>query len=156
MSTEIRPAVGAEAKLLTSLALRSKAVWGYTPEFMRACREELTVTPEKMADDRFHYFVCATEQELKGFYALARLDEQTYELEALFVEPDQFGSGIGRALMSHAQGVATSLGARKLIIQGDPNAEHFYQAMGAVKTGDKESASIPGRFLPLFELVLQE
>lgn len=37
-----------------------------------------------------------------------------------------------------------------MIIQDDPNAEAFYLAAGGVRTGDRESDSIPGRFLPLF------
>jgi len=41
-----------------------------------------------------------------------------------------------------------------MIIQGDPNAEGFYRAMGAERIGEQESHSIPGRMLPLFSLSL--
>jgi hypothetical protein len=47
------------------------------------------------------------------------------------------------------------MGATKLIIQGDPNAERFYIAAGGVRTGTRESASIPGRFLPTFAIDLR-
>lgn len=47
------------------------------------------------------------------------------------------------------------LGATKLIIQGDPNAERFYLAAGAVLTGTRESGSIPGRYLPTFAINLR-
>jgi hypothetical protein len=39
----LRPARPEEATLLTGLCLRSKAVWGYSDEFMRACRSKLTL-----------------------------------------------------------------------------------------------------------------
>ena len=37
-------------------------------------------------------------------------------------------------------------------IESDPNAEQFYRAMGALRTGTVESGAIPGRELPLMEL----
>ncbi len=72
-----------------------------------------------------------------------------FELEALFVEPVHIGSGIGRALITHAKNFIAESGGSTLIIQGDPNAERFYRAVGAQLIGKKESASIPGRFLPM-------
>jgi hypothetical protein len=36
------------------------------------------------------------------------------------------------------------------VIQGDPNAAEFYQRCGARKIGERPSASIPGRVLPLY------
>lgn len=41
----IRPARDTELDALTALVLRSKAHWGYSDEFMRACAAELTVSP---------------------------------------------------------------------------------------------------------------
>jgi len=34
--------------LLSNLAFRSKAHWGYSDEFMAACRDELTYSSEKI------------------------------------------------------------------------------------------------------------
>ena len=42
----IRAARSDEAGLLSEIAFRSKAYWGYSEEFMVSCREELTVTAE--------------------------------------------------------------------------------------------------------------
>ena len=134
--------------------MRSKAYWGYSAEFMEACREELSVSPEKMESSRFHYAVAERQGEIVGYYALERLSAVTFELEALFVEPAHIGSGVGRALVTHAKGYAAAADGRVLIIQGDPNAANFYQAAGGVLTGKRESASIPGRFLPIFEIDL--
>jgi len=77
-----------------------------------------------------------------------------WRLGHLFVEPEEIGRGHGRALLSHARDEARRRGYRVLVIQGDPNAARFYEACGARRVGEKGSASIPGRLLPLFELDL--
>jgi hypothetical protein len=46
------------------------------------------------------------------------------------------------------------MGAKQLIVQSDPYAEHFYVAAGGVVTGTRESASIPGRYLPTLAIEL--
>ena len=144
-----------EAQALSDLAMRSKAHWGYPADFMEACREELTVSPEAIAAERFVYRVAEVENALVGFYCLERLSRAGVELDALFVEPACIGSGTGGRLLRHALRAAVGLGARSLFVQSDPGAEAFYVAMGAERIGSSPSASIPGRELPLlrFELV---
>lgn len=151
---EIRYAAPHEALVLTNLAMRSKAYWGYTAEFMAACRDELQVSPEKIECGQCHYRIAEISGKIIGFYALEQLSGFECELDALFVEPMYIGTGVGRALICNAKSLAVSLGAHKLIIQGDPNAEQFYVKMGAKRTGNKESFSLPGRFLPTFEILL--
>ena len=56
--------------------------------------------------------------------------------------------------MESAKQEARGLGAECLIVQGDPNAESFYRAAGGICTGQSESGSVPGRFLPLFRIDL--
>lgn len=46
------------------------------------------------------------------------------------------------------------LGADRLSIQADPNAERFYLAAGARRTGATESSSIAGRMLPTLDIDL--
>lgn len=143
-----------EASVLSNLALRSKAYWGYSAKFMAACENELLVTENKLASDKFQYMVAERKGKVIGYYALEKMSEPEFELDALFVEPDCIGSGIGRALLSHAKKAAANLGGVNLTIQGDPNAQKFYIAAGGVLTGERESASIPGRFLPTFIISL--
>ena len=145
-----RPARVVEAQLLSELALRSKGHWGYSPEFLEACRAELSYGEEQLLSERMRFFVLDSARRIVGFYALARESATEFELEALFVEPACIGRGFGRLLIEHAKSVASSMGGTKLVIQGDPNAERFYVAAGGVLTGTRESGSIPGRFLPTF------
>ena len=139
---------------MSELALRSKAYWGYSDEFMSACENELRITPDKLDNDKFLYMVAESEGKQLGYYALEIISESEYELDALFVDPEHIGSGIGRELLSHAKQTAAKLGGTTLIVQSDPNARNFYQTAGGVLAGMTESASIPGRFLPTFSISL--
>ena len=105
----IRPAAARESERLTGLAIRSKAHWGYSPEFMRACRAELSVSPEAITHPRFEYLVAESGGGIVGFCALARLSVEEYELEALFVEPPHIGRGVGPALIEAAQGACAGV-----------------------------------------------
>ena len=153
-TTIIRAAAAHEAAEISSLAIRSKAYWGYTKEFMETCREELTVTSDEIDSPSLHYVVAECGAKIVGFYGIEHLADSEYELEALFVEPEHIGTGIGRSLMNHAKKTAKEMGGRTLVIQGDPNAEKFYRAAGGELISKRESYSIPGRFLPVFAIDL--
>ncbi|MEM8816696.1 MAG: GNAT family N-acetyltransferase [Pseudomonadota bacterium] len=154
-TVKIRPATVEDAPALSGLALRSKAHWGYSEEFLEACREELTVDPAKVADGSYACFLAADGSTICGFYAFEATSPPEYELEALFVEPQHIGRGVGRRLVEHAIAEIRKRHGEALIIQGDPNAEGFYTSVGAHKTGSRESGSVPGRYLPLFRLQVQ-
>ncbi len=121
---------------------------------MRACREELTVSEEKLTSEHFTYRVIGTDDGIQGFYALERISSEVVELEALFVVPEAIGTGLGKALMHHAIDTACSSGFDRLLIQSDPHADDFYSAQGCIVSGRKESESIPGRYLTVFQYKL--
>jgi GNAT superfamily N-acetyltransferase len=151
-AARIRRARSDEAERLSRLAFRSKAHWGYSPEFMEACRRELTLSAPYL--EEHDAFVLEAEDGVVGFYTLERISDRDVELGHLFVEPAAIGRGHGRALIEHAVEQARRLGFAVLVIQGDPNAEPFYLRAGARAVGRRQSASIAGRELPLFELSL--
>lgn len=151
-ATHIRAAQADDAALLSGLAMRSKAHWGYSAEFMEACREELTYSALHFADSTTDFFVAETAGAVAGFCAVQDLGNAHFELDSLFVEPSNIGNGVGRALLHHATQVVAQRGGTSLLIQGDPHARGFYIAAGAQPVGSRESGSIPGRFLPLFEI----
>ena len=139
--------------MLSDLAIRSKASWGYAPDMVDAFRGELTVDPAAVAD--WHIHVAEQEGALAGFYALSvRPDGVTGEIELMFVDPARMRLGIGRALWNHLTATARSIGLTRILIDADPYAEPFYRAMGAERTGEAPSASIPGRTLPRLEVTL--
>lgn len=147
----LREAEASEASDLTELCLRSKAVWGYSSDFLRACVEELTITPEMMNPERL---MVATDQDRAVGLVQIEMHGQTCSLEKLFVDSDVLRSGIGRTMYDWARTTAKRLGAEVLVIDADPEAAAFYRRMGAVDAGSAPSASIPGRRLPRLNALL--
>ncbi|MFD7453766.1 GNAT family N-acetyltransferase [Kitasatospora sp. NPDC059827] len=147
----IRPARPDEAELLTAIALRAKAYWGYDEAFMAACREELTL--DAAAVERASTLLAEEGGRVVGFAALTGAPPSG-ELDLLYVEPDRIGRGVGRALFEEVRDRARAVGLRRFTVDADPNAEPFYLAMGAVRIGSTPSGSVPGRELPLLEVEL--
>lgn len=146
----IRAARTDEAAILSELALRSKAYWGYDAAAMATCRDELTVSASALAGTS----VAEQGGRILGFVIVAG-SPPSGALDMLFVEPDAIGKGVGRALFGHATATAAERGFRRLTIEADPHAEPFYLAMGATRIGTVPSGSLPGRFLPLLAVALR-
>lgn len=154
MSAIVRAAQPAEAAALSGLVLRSKAYWGYDDAFLAACTDELGVRPAALADPAQVWRVAEDDGRVIGLYGMTPINQDDAEMDALFVEPDAIGTGVGRQLIEDAIREARQRDYDRIVIQGDPNAEGFYLAIGAKRAGERESGSIPGRFLPLFEIDL--
>ncbi|MFD2169773.1 GNAT family N-acetyltransferase [Tumebacillus lipolyticus] len=148
LQLNIRKARLEEASQLSDLSFRSKAHWGYSEEFMEACRQDLTITPAYLSE--VHVFVAEDEGEIKGFFGLER-EEDRCLLNYLFVLPAAIGQGYGRALWCKMMEVAKELGVRTVQIHSDPYAEPFYLSMGAKRIGEIKSTVFAGRMLPLME-----
>ena len=148
----IRTASSSEAPVLSDLAFRSKAHWGYDDDFMARCRDDLKV-PESDCDAGF-VKVADDNGTLAGFYRIsgAQIDGK---LEDLFVDPTYLGTGLGKELLNASVEHARMLGFIALEIHADPNAESFYLHMGAQRIGAMPSGSIPGRELRLLTLIVQ-
>jgi ribosomal protein S18 acetylase RimI-like enzyme len=69
-----------------------------------------------------------------GFYLLTK-ESDGLHLDHLWIIPAAMGRGIGRALFEHAAEQARALGLATIKIEADPNAEGFYQRMGARRVG---------------------
>jgi N-acetylglutamate synthase-like GNAT family acetyltransferase len=147
---QIRPARADEAGALSELAFRAKSHWGYSAEFMHACRAELTYAEEVVAAGGFQ--VAEDAGQMLGFYALTKVSPTAMELDALFVDPRHLRRRVGSALLDHAREACARAGMERLVIQADPNATQFYNRAGAQQIGERPSGSIPGRMLPLYEL----
>ncbi len=148
---QIRAARPEEAEALSALALRSKSHWGYTVEQLATFRPELRISPEDVPAKRVH--VAERSGSLVGFYSLAPTADGRIDLAHLFVDPSRLSQGIGRRLFEHACETARAAGYQTLVIESDPHAAGFYQALGARSEGEIPSR-IPGRSLPWFTLAL--
>lgn len=141
----LRPPVAGEAEGLTALCLRSKAHWGYDTAFMAACREELTLDEADLSSGKVR--IADLEGRAIGVAEIS-LEGEDGILEKLFVAPEAMGKGAGRLLLEWAVEACRGRGARRLVIDADPDAAAFYRRCGAVDAGQAPSESIPGRMLP--------
>ncbi|MDP9139001.1 MAG: GNAT family N-acetyltransferase [Pseudomonadota bacterium] len=146
----VRQAENAEATLLTSLALRSKASHGYDAAFMEKCRNELFIGSHSLSE-RDIWVAQDTAGTIVGFFGLWPPVGGVAEVDPVFVEPARTGQGVGQALWRKLEDRARFAGADKIGLDADPNAVGFYERMGCVTIGESPSASIPGRFLPRME-----
>lgn len=144
-----RRAASKDALLLSNLALRSKAYWGYDDKFIEACKEGLTITTEYIAKNPV--YLLEQKNEIQGFYCFVVAAEK---LDLLFVDSKHIGKGIGKKLWKHLILTAKQLGLSKFTIDSDPNAEDFYKKMGAVRIGEIPSTVFSNRKLPLMQVML--
>lgn len=147
---KIRPARPDEGAVLTALARRSKAHWGYSAAFMAACAEELTITADRIVSET--YFVAEQDGEIFGMAGIAACDEG-WEISNMFIAPKQIGTGLGGKLFQTLVDEARRRDIRELLIDADPNARPFYERMGAIFRHMTPSGSIEGREIP--HLVLE-
>ena len=82
-------------------------------------------------------FVAEVAEAVMGFAAILPREDGDFELDALFVEPEVWRRGIGRALVEHCCAAARAAGAKSLHVLGNPHAEGFYHSCGFAKLGTK-------------------
>ena len=139
-----------DCERLTFLAQRSKAHWGYSQAFMEACQQDLTVTPDDI--DQAIVRIAWDNESCIGFYCL---NLQGPLLEALFVDPFFIGKGVGKVLWKHLIGQAMAHNIAYFDIESDPEAEGFYQLMGAKRIGQVASSVFEDRQLPLLRMIVE-
>jgi ribosomal protein S18 acetylase RimI-like enzyme len=133
MNVHIRRARPDEAATLTEIAHAAKRHWGYPEEWIEYWKPDLTITLEFIANN--DVFVAVSGEEIVGCCALV-LTESLAELEHMWIRPEYIGSGVGRSLFDHVKAEATQHQLAALELSADPNAEGFYERMGARRVGD--------------------
>jgi GNAT superfamily N-acetyltransferase len=146
MNVRFRRALPHEAGDLTKLAMLSKQSWGYSDEFMRRVTEDMLVTQSDIAGG--HCIVADIDGNVAA-YVLVRMEKQDAFLRDLFVHPQYFRRGLGRALFEEALGYARANGAMRLRLDSDPNARAFYERLGMECIGSVPSIIGGGRALPV-------
>ncbi|MEY9972139.1 N-acetylglutamate synthase-like GNAT family acetyltransferase [Lysinibacillus sp. RC46] len=143
----IRTAKIQDCYLLSNLAYKSKAYWGYTEDFLQQCKDDLTVTKEYI--EKNPVYVMESDNKIVAFYSFT-INE--LKLDALFIDPDYIGKGLGRMIWDHLLNKAKELGISEFTLDSEPNAEGFYLKMGAKNIGSTPSTVFPDRQLPLMKV----
>ena len=120
---------------MREIAVEAKAHWGYD----RALVEEWALggdfDPESLRKRLL--YVAESDGQPVGWAALIPRGKVGW-LEDLWVEPAWIGRGVGRALFEHAAAEARQRGARRLEWEAEPNAQGFYEHLGATYVRDSE------------------
>jgi GNAT superfamily N-acetyltransferase len=136
MDVHIRRARPDEAEVLTEVAHAAKRHWGYPENWIEHWKIDLTITPDFIRNNEM--YVAVSGEEIVGCCAIVFSDSLT-ELEHMWIRPEHMGTGVGRALFTHARERAADLKIPMMELSADPNAEGFYQRMGAQRIGEVRS-----------------
>ena len=149
---EIRYAVPNDAEVLSRIAIKAKAHWGYPENLMQVWMPTLRFDAEYFIENKS--WVAVVDNRPVAFYTLQD-KAGTAWIENLWVLPEYIGKGVGRRLFLHALSQAREHGYKTLQLEADPNALGFYEKMGMSKIGDRRS-DVDGqpRVLPMMEIDL--
>jgi ribosomal protein S18 acetylase RimI-like enzyme len=148
---KIRPAHYKESALLTDLAMRAKARWGYPKEWLTLWTEQLTVTSEYI--QRHSVLIAEHLDAVVGMCALEERGDY-WQLEHVWIDPAFQRQGIGRQLVTCALDLARARpGPVRLV--ADPYAREFYLGLGAREVGSVPAPmdGAPERTLPVMEFL---
>ncbi|MEK6280653.1 MAG: GNAT family N-acetyltransferase [Acidobacteriota bacterium] len=147
---QIRKASPIDADVLTQIALDAKRQWGYPEHWMKHWQADLTISTDYLTKN--HVFVAESDGRIVGFYALVFRKDKA-ELDHMWVAPEHMGTGVGKELFIHAMQDAAGRHISEVLISSEPNAEGFYEKMGAYRIGETVS-EIEGqpRSLPLMSV----
>ena len=149
----LRNAIVDEAKFLSELALRSKAYWGYSNEFLEACRPHIYVDADYIND--WPVVIIESNDIIIGFLSLKTIKSEN-RLDNLWIEPEFINKGYGKVLFHEAVKQAKKLGWDSFKLAGEPDAVAFYEKMGAKLIGEIQSRLRDDLFLPHMEMSLKQ
>src|SRR6476646_9914547 len=135
LSIKLRPAIASEREVLEGLQWRASLKNPGDSEALLANRDAIQLPVGQIEGGGV--FVAEVEEAIVGFAAILPREDGDSELDALFVEPEMWQRGIGRALVEHCCGAARAAGAKSLHVLGNPHAEGFYLSCGFAKVGTK-------------------
>ena len=141
---QIRPASPDDALAIETIRVHG---WrsAYRHVFPAADLDALPIDPERWRA-RLHVpppgwttFVCEDEGHVVGFASTgpSRDEDELGELYAIYVEPDAWSTGAGRALMASAEAtLAVAYDAALLwVLEDNPRARGFYERAGWAADG---------------------
>jgi len=146
----IRRALPGESDLLTEITIAAKRHWNYPEKWMQLWLPALTISPEYILENEV--WLAVVSDALVAYYALKQ-DGKDLWLDNLWILPEHIGEGLGRQLFQHALERSRARKIFTLKIEADPNAQGFYERMGAHKI-DERHTQVDGqsRILPVMEI----
>jgi GNAT superfamily N-acetyltransferase len=142
----LRDARPAERQGLEELQRRASLMWDDDRPFLLANPDVIELPLAHIQEGRVRVVEDASQPA--GFAVLlTRADDAL--LEGLFVDPPQWGRGIGRLLVEDAAARAASAGLPALEVVASSNALGFYQRLGFAVCGQAQTQFGPAKRLRL-------
>ncbi len=130
----IRDADADEVDALEELQRRASLVWDDYRDQLLAHPDAIELAPDAVTNGLVRV-AAGPEGALLGFSVVLAVDDGNAELDGLFVEPDAWAGGVGRALVEDAVDRAASAGADRVEVTANPRAVGFYERTGFVVIG---------------------
>lgn len=122
---------------LIEVQRRASLVWEDTRQQLLDDPDIIDLDEEMLANNEV--FVAEVGERIVGFATMVAHDGNDAEIDGLFVEPDEWRKGIGKALVHHLEREAAAWGATRLHVLGNRNALGFYEALGFEIVGEKKT-----------------
>jgi GNAT superfamily N-acetyltransferase len=139
----VRTAVVAERRALEELMMRASVAGTRYGVELRANPDAVSVPREHFADGLVRVAE-GDDGSVAGFAVLLPPVDGVCELDAIFVEPEVMGSGVGRALMEDAAERALAWGATAIEVVANPDAAGFYERAGFTAGSEVATRFGPG------------
>ena len=163
MDLTIRCAKPSDALFLTSISFGAKRYWNYPEEYLEIWHDELTITEEYIEENMV--FVAQKKDTIIGYCSVTEVKEDYWRgetfikaghwLDHIFIRPAYIRNGIGRELIDALVEYCRENNIEVLNILSDPNANGFYDKIGATYIQDMPS-NIEGREVCLFEFAVPQ
>lgn len=147
MMLEFKLAHPGDGFFLNRIAQESKAIWGYSSEYLKNWEQGMKVDEQYIKNNIVYkiYF----DQELIGFYALCYKNlENCFEVDHLWLIPAYVNKGIGRTVFIRILSHLKELGQTRALLKGDPHARGFYEKMLGKLVPDTQDS---GTDIPVYE-----
>lgn len=137
----IRDAILEELPTLEALQRRASMVWEDYRDQLAAHPDAVAIPPTDIEQHRTR--VASGSGHILGFSVVLATRDAVCELDGLFVDPEFWLLGVGRALIDDVAANAIRSDASSLEVTANPRAIGFYEALGF-----RGGASVPTRFGP--------
>jgi GNAT superfamily N-acetyltransferase len=130
---KVRPALLIELEALEALQTRASLANPGDRDALIANPDAIELPPSQIEDGQVH--VAEVSGTVVGFATILPRPDGNSELDALFVEPRLWRSGIGSALLDKYVDAARAAGSTALHVIGNPHAMGFYRSRGFIVVG---------------------
>jgi GNAT superfamily N-acetyltransferase len=137
----IRLAAPGERELLEDLQRSASLALDDYREALLENPDAIALPAEQIVAGQVH--VAQSDRLILGFMVLVPTGSGGLELDGLFIDPNSWRRGVGRALIARAREIAGDEGVHAITVVASPTARNFYEACGFVLTG-----TAPTRFGP--------